>query len=119
MIDMARIMVNTSTVNLEENGRKKNNNPIQGEWLPKTAMPIAESDNFTIFPNPTNGTFEMRLSTAVYNIEVRNMLGQTVFNMVGNGTDRIDATTWQSGVYLLTAKNQMTGKIYSTKVVKE
>ncbi|MBI1288300.1 MAG: T9SS type A sorting domain-containing protein [Flavobacteriales bacterium] len=66
---------------------------------------------FSIYPNPTNGVFQMQLSdwTAAKNLSVTvyDMLGRTVESLKPQtSTIEIDASAWPNGVYSISLVNQ-------------
>ena len=92
---------------------------------PYVATGISSLENeaeFEIFPNPNNGTFTFDL-TAIeknnYQIQVKNVLGQTLYNenlnnFKGKYTKQFDLSVYGKGVYTLTlidATGQLVKKI--------
>lgn len=67
---------------------------------------------FQVIPNPSNGEVKINISVdnqAVYNLNVRNILGQTVYTDIlsvnGAKTERLDLSSMEKGVYFLTLEN--------------
>lgn len=72
----------------------------------------SKSEVFDVVPNPNNGQFKINIAvekSAIYNLTVRNMLGQTVYTDVltvnGAHTERIDLSSIGKGIYFLTLEN--------------
>jgi hypothetical protein len=70
-----------------------------------------ESPDFTILPNPNNGTFQLRIanfqSSAEYSIEVYNVLGEKVYHAplsAQSTIQSIDISGLGKGVYILSLK---------------
>ena len=68
--------------------------------------------NFNVAPNPNNGLFKLTISTKVateYTLNVRNMLGQSVYtdviNVNGSLTEQMDLTSYEKGVYFVSLEN--------------
>lgn len=61
----------------------------------------------SIYPNPSNGIFNLTLSNAgQYNVSAINAVGQVVFTKSVNGTQTtIDLSTFERGVYFITIEN--------------
>ena len=58
--------------------------------------------NFTIFPNPGNGIFFIKSEIQVTKIEVRNVLGETIYSSKVNSQDEsIDLSNQSNGVYFV------------------
>ena len=71
------------------------------------------SSKFEVSPNPSNGEFKLNITTeraTAYNLNVRNMLGQTVYtsllNVNGSTTERLDLSGLEKGVYFVTLENE-------------
>lgn len=69
---------------------------------------FTKQNELFMYPNPTNGTFKIRITTKTNKIitEIMNMAGQTVltkqFNSTGNNLEQaIDATHLPKGVYIV------------------
>ncbi|MFT3793544.1 GEVED domain-containing protein [Flavobacterium sp.] len=57
-----------------------------------------EKKAVSIYPNPTDGLFQIQTAETIKNIRIYNMLGQLVANQKSN---TIDLTTQKSGVYAI------------------
>ena len=89
---------------------------------PSTIVDVADIQEtiFSIFPNPTNGVFtiELDVKTAEYDINVYNVLGQTVLSTVTSSMKTpIDLSSFDKGVYTVELKHRET--IYTEKVIVE
>ncbi|HYV92901.1 MAG TPA: SBBP repeat-containing protein [Chitinophagales bacterium] len=62
---------------------------------------FTNSTPFTIYPNPSSGHFNIRSSSVIDKIEIRNMLGETIFSKKINVTEETVNLTLPSGFYLL------------------
>lgn len=76
---------------------------------------ITEMDNsleFGLYPNPNNGTFTINIENAngVYNVNVMNVIGQSVYQEVilveGNNSEIIDLGIVESGIYFVQLKGE-------------
>jgi len=72
----------------------------------------SKSEIFEVVPNPSSGQIKINIAvetTAIYNLSVRNMLGQVVYSDVlpvnGAVTERIDLSSLSKGAYFLTLEN--------------
>lgn len=61
-----------------------------------------------VYPNPSNGVFNLKfnnIKAGSYNVEVRNMMGQVVYNnsinLNANGNNLLDLSTLDKGAYIL------------------
>ncbi|MEQ8625618.1 MAG: T9SS type A sorting domain-containing protein [Vicingaceae bacterium] len=68
--------------------------------------------HFAVSPNPSNGEFKLTITSeeqAIYNLNVRNMLGQLVYStqVQVNGTkiERMNLSNLDKGVYFVTLEN--------------
>ena len=67
---------------------------------------------FDVLPNPNNGEIKLNISTTspiAYNLNIRNMLGQVVYNDIinvnGNKTERLDLSNVEKGIYFVSLEN--------------
>ncbi len=89
---------------------------------PATIVDVSDIQEtiFSVFPNPTNGVFtiELDVKTAKYDINVYNVLGQTVLSTVTSSMKTpIDLSSFDKGVYTVELKHRET--IYTEKVIVE
>jgi PKD repeat protein len=71
------------------------------------------NNQLDIFPNPNNGQFSVSFHTEKndnYTVKVTNTIGQTVYeekldNFSGNYSNKIDITSFNKGVYMLSVSN--------------
>ena len=60
------------------------------------------ADDFVIYPNPTEGKFVIQLNSEVEaDINIIDITGKSVFTGVVNGSDEIDITGIEKGLYLI------------------
>lgn len=76
-------------------------------------------DSFVVYPNPNNGTFNIKLTTPVDNIQISvfDISGRNVYSNMDSNTNlnyTIDLGTAQSGIYLLQVSD---GKRTKTKKI--
>lgn len=67
-----------------------------------------------IYPNPSNGTFNLNLSEGQWNVEVYDITGSKVYENRHEGHSALDLGACQKGMYFLKAKNgseEVTSKI--------
>jgi Secretion system C-terminal sorting domain len=93
-------------------------------WTPTVNLAVNEvsANNLdaNVYPNPTNGVFNIDFKNEVTNIKVTNVLGQEVSNQNVNFTasskTSIDLSSNESGIYTVTLSNNK-GNESSYKVV--
>ncbi len=74
----------------------------------------AETTNFSVYPNPSNGEFNISLEgdAKTVAIAVKNVVGQTIINktvnVAGNTTETISLSDYSKGVYFLTVDGETT-----------
>ncbi|PJB14206.1 MAG: hypothetical protein CO118_09800, partial [Flavobacteriales bacterium CG_4_9_14_3_um_filter_32_8] len=66
---------------------------------------LGEENNFTIFPNPSNGIFSIQNRTDSNNpqtIEIFNVVGEKIYSTTNNkSTNEINISTFSKGVYFV------------------
>ena len=70
---------------------------------------LLSNRDFTLYPNPSSGAFNLNFSLPVQNasVEIYSTQGQLVHKSVANGTDvKIDSKTMHTGLYLVRIKNE-------------
>lgn len=89
------------------------------EGHPSIEEAAAPADLFTVFPNPNNGSFQVRLSAPAENAqaELMNMLGEKVdaFQFSGNSYSYSPATAIAPGIYMLRITNN--GSVSSQRII--
>jgi len=75
--------------------------------LPVGLDELKDQVKFNVFPNPSNGVFNINLSSNDnVNLTVKNVVGQTVItetvNVSGNTNHKISLTDYSKGIYFLT-----------------
>jgi len=72
---------------------------------PTTAINTIETNTFKLYPNPTNGKFQIELSQKNFSVTIQDMTGRTVFEQQ-NILDKteIDAQPFCKGIYFVQIK---------------
>ena len=73
--------------------------------------------NTKVFPNPSNGTFNLNLGAGQWNVEVYDIIGRKVFENRMDGNSALDLGRCQKGVYIMKATNE--NRTISTKILVE
>lgn len=78
-----------------------------------------ENNHIDLFPIPTTGLVNLRseMRNALFDLTVLNMMGQAVYYEKA-AQDHFDISAAPNGIYLVSAKDTRTGKVYHAKVVK-
>lgn len=76
-------------------------------------------NTITLYPNPSNGIFNIKANVNIKAIKVVDLLGQEVYhnNQVNQLEPTIDASAWAKGLYIITTETNTT-KPKSFKFVK-
>ena len=88
-------------------------NTVTTKWSPTLATDsFSLTPEAVIYPNPTNGIFNIDVKNAVNNIKVINLLGEEVYNeKVSNenaGTTKmVDLTRFVNGMYIVSLTNEV------------
>lgn len=91
-----------------------------------TGLSNATDNNveFAVSPNPNSGLFKITVSTKVateYNLNVRNMLGQSVYtdviNVNGSTVEQMDLSSFEKGIYFVSLEND-SEKLLKKVIVK-
>jgi hypothetical protein len=96
--------------------------PPNGEYcgaiITGVQTPI-NKDEFTLYPNPTNGKFQLRTAILnVYTVELINTLGERILNAeLKNGAIEIDLSGHSPGIYFVTVYTKE-GNLFSRKIIK-
>lgn len=59
-----------------------------------------------VYPNPSNGTFNLSLGEGQWDVEVYDLTGRKVYENRLDGQSAIDLSSCQKGIYFLKAKNE-------------
>jgi Secretion system C-terminal sorting domain len=93
------------------------------DWVPTPMATNAfSSDNLSanVYPNPSNGVFNIDFNTDVNHVKVINLLGQKVIDencVQTNGTSKsIDLSSFENGIYVISISNE-NGKSSNYKVI--
>ena len=68
-----------------------------------------ESGSTLVYPNPSNGTFNLNLGTGQWNVEVYDISGRKVYDNRMDGRSVLDLGKCQKGVYFLKATGESRG----------
>ena len=71
--------------------------------------------NAQVFPNPSNGTFNLNLGAGQWDVEVYDITGRKVYENCMDGRSVLDLGQCQKGIYFLKATNS--DKALTTKIV--
>lgn len=96
--------------NVATDGNDKPVTPVVIDSIRVTKFPtgIARLSNefsLSVYPNPCNGLFTIKLPTIATKIEVINSTGQVVFTTTNSGVVSIDMMGKPAGVYAILAEN--------------
>jgi len=86
---------------------------------PTNILPAAEDKKITLFPNPANGDFYVRIkdNTEKYTVTVTSISGKEIFKKDFNGDDyHLISTNANSGVYFVTFTS-IDGSIRIQKII--
>ncbi len=87
--------------------------------VPNGIIENADNFNFSIFPNPTNGKFQISSEARINTIEIFNAVGEKVFSIsINQKKYEVDLTSHSSGIYILKITNQ-DGAVRVKKLIKE
>jgi hypothetical protein len=96
------------------------NNRIRKVYAPLAINEITDSKDLIIYPNPSNGEFNVALKgvTSKNKIEVFNMLGQCVFlNKLNNNLTEINLSNQPAGIYLYKEVSEQEEFISGGKII--
>jgi hypothetical protein len=85
-----------------------------GEGIPSSVNEL-ESGSTLVYPNPSNGTFNLNLGTGQWNVEVYDITGRKVYENRMDGHSVLDLGRCQKGLYFLKASSE--SRSLTTKVV--
>ncbi len=88
-------------------------NSIQSNNIVITGIPEVQSNNFKMFPNPSNGVVNFRGLSGNSQITVTNVYGETV--MSAENTNSINLSNFVNGVYFVNIKSN--GTVATEKIV--
>ena len=74
-----------------------------------------KESNASVYPNPSNGTFNLNLGEGQWNVEVYDIMGRKVFANQCAGQSTLDLGQCPKGVYFLKATGE--SKEVTAKVV--
>ncbi|HET6992249.1 MAG TPA: T9SS type A sorting domain-containing protein, partial [Bacteroidia bacterium] len=74
------------------------------------------SNDISIFPNPSNGIFNLNTKITKGEISIRNILGENIFqSQIINLNSEIDLSDQPNGIYFITVKSET--KSFTQKVI--
>ena len=85
-----------------------------GEGIPSSVNEL-ESGSTLVYPNPSNGTFNLNLGTGQWNVEVYDITGRKVYENRMDGRSVLDLGKCQKGLYFMKASSE--SRSLTTKVV--
>jgi uncharacterized surface protein with fasciclin (FAS1) repeats len=86
---------------------------IDAVLLPTTNISVVETVTFEVYPNPASDYIQINSNIDNGWLSIRDIAGRVVTEMNNVGpNDRIDVSSFESGIYLVTIKN---GNSFSTK----
>ena len=71
--------------------------------------------HIVVYPNPSNGTFNLNLGESLWNVEVYDITGRKVYESYMEGRSVLDLGQCLKGVYFLKAKNE--SKALTSKII--
>lgn len=80
----------------------------------------SNSNNLIVYPNPVQNFLQLHFSTAaIYNVELMDITGKTIFSKVTNGSQVVnfDMSNINKGIYIIKASNDDTS--FVKQVVKQ
>jgi hypothetical protein len=86
-------------------------NTIVMDWVTTLGVNdnISPNTQVVVYPNPTNGVFNIDFKNEINNIKISNMLGQVIYdeNVAGTaGTSKsIDLSNYENGTYIINVSN--------------
>ena len=85
-----------------------------GEGIPSNVNEL-ESGSTLVYPNPSNGTFNLNLGTGQWNVEVYDITGRKVYENHMDGRSVLDLGQCQKGLYFMKASSE--SRSLTTKIV--
>ncbi len=85
-------------------------------WTPGTVTSLSDQSNkyeFLIYPNPSQGIFNIKSNSTIKNVKVLNILGETVYED-NAGTEILNLSNFNNGIYYISVNNK-TQKIILNK----
>lgn len=86
---------------------------VDFEWLPTSVDETLVATS--LYPNPTSGQFTLE-GADIVKVEVYNLMGQKVYEQLGDNVVNIDAANWSKGMYLVSVIHQQ-GTVETLKLV--
>jgi hypothetical protein len=86
-------------------------NTIVMDWVTTLGVNdnVSPNTQVVVYPNPTNGVFNIDFKNEINNIKISNMLGQVIYdeNVAGTaGTSKsIDLSNYENGTYIINVSN--------------
>jgi len=87
---------------------------LVGEGVP-TSVNEMGNGNALVYPNPSNGTFNLNLDEGQWKVEVYDLTGRKVYENQHDGYSALDLGQCNKGVYFLKAKNE--NKVLTAKIM--
>ena len=90
-------------------------------WIPEAIMGVVENNNkdlpFLIKPNPTDADLEIQLAEGSYEIIVFDAVGKLILTKNTEGSNHINTSNWQNGIYFVKITDKSNNEIRNNKVV--
>lgn len=99
-------------------------NTIVMDWVTTLGVNdnVSPNTQVVVYPNPTNGVFNIDFKNEINNIKISNMLGQVIYdeNVAGTaGTSKsIDLSNYENGTYIINVSNDKGTSNYKVIVEK-
>ena len=79
-----------------------------GEGIPSSVNEL-ESGSTLVYPNPSNGTFNLNLGSGQWDVEVYDITGRKVYENRMDGHSILDLGACHKGMYFLKATGESRG----------
>ncbi len=80
---------------------------------------VKQSENITIYPNPTTGAFSLKLNSKMSRIKITDITGKIIYsdNNIVDEIVKIDISTQTQGIYIVKITTE--NKVLTTKIIKQ
>ena len=111
-VDIARVWTPYKGLNSREAGNSG--------WIPEAFVGMVEKKDgsFLIKPNPTDADLEIQLADGgKYEVSVFDALGKLILTVNTEGSNHINTSNWQNGIYFVKVTDKSNNEIRNNKVV--